>query len=48
VLGADEFHRAHPLDELLAGAEPLSSIDDLLIDELSDDEADAFVAAIGT
>jgi len=45
-LGADDFHRTHSLEELLAGAEPLRSVEELAIVGLSDDEADAFVAAI--
>lgn len=47
LFGLDEFHRPHSLDELLAGAEPLSSIDELAIEGLTDDEADAFLEAIG-
>lgn len=46
-LGPDEFHRPHGLDELLAGAEPLGSVDELLIEGLSDDDAGAFAEAIG-
>lgn len=46
-LGPDEFHRSHSLDELLAGAEPLGSVEELVIEGLSDDEADAFWVAIG-
>lgn len=47
-LGLDEFHRAHGLDELLAGAEPLGSVDELLIEGLTyDEEAGAFVEAVG-
>lgn len=47
ALGADEFHRVHSLDELLVGAEPLDSVEDLLIEGLTDEEADAFLTAIG-
>jgi len=47
ALGSDDFRRSHPLPELLAGAEPLASIDDLLIDGLTDEEGDAFLAAVG-
>lgn len=43
----DDFYRAHSLDELLAGAEPHTSIDELAIEGLTDDEADAFLEAIG-
>lgn len=46
-LGSDDFRRAHPLSELLASAQPLASIEDLRIDELTDDEADAFLSAVG-
>lgn len=46
LLGPDEFHRRHPLDDLLAGAEPLGSVDELLIENLTDEEADTFVEAI--
>jgi hypothetical protein len=45
-LGSDQFWRAHPLDQLLAGAEPLASVDELLIGELTDDEEAAFLAAL--
>ena len=41
-----EFYRQHTLADLLVGATPLRSLDDLLIDDLSDDEADAFYAAL--
>jgi hypothetical protein len=41
-----EFYRLHTLDELLAGAQPLRTVDDLLIPDLPDDEADAFYAAL--
>lgn len=41
-----EFYRHHTLAELVAGAKPLRSVDDLLIDELTDEEADAFYAAL--
>lgn len=47
LLGPDEFHRSHCLDELLMGAEPLGSIDEMQIEGLTDEEADAFLAAIG-
>ena len=46
-LGPDEFRRSHGLDEMLAGAEPLGAIEELLIEGLTDDEADTFVEAIG-
>ena len=42
-----DFYRIHTLAELLADAAPLGSVDDLLIRDLADDEADAFYAAIG-
>lgn len=42
------FYRRHSLEELVDGAKPLASVDQLLIDDLTDDEADAFHAAIGT
>lgn len=45
--GSDDFYRSHSLEELLAGAEPLESISDLLIDELTDEEGDAFLTAVG-
>ena len=41
-----EFYRRHTLAELLAGAPPIVSVDDLLIRDLADDEADAFYAAL--
>lgn len=41
------FYRRHSLEELVEGATPLASVDQLLIDDLADDEADAFYAAIG-
>lgn len=41
-----DFYRHHSLAELLEGAQPLGSVEDLLIPELSDEEADAFYAAI--
>lgn len=40
------FYRRHSLGELLEGATPLASVDQLLIDDLTDDEADAFYAAL--
>ncbi len=40
------FYRRHSLEELVDGATPLASVDQLLIDDLSDDEADAFYAAL--
>ncbi len=46
-LGPDEFHRHHDLDGLVAGAEPLASTDELVIEELTEEEADSFLAAIG-
>ena len=42
-----DFYRHHSLAELLADAKPLGSVEDLLIPELSDEEADAFYAALG-
>lgn len=45
-LGTDEFHRSHPLEELLAGAEPLGSSEELLIGTLADDEAETFLMAL--
>jgi hypothetical protein len=44
--GRDEFHRSHPLSELLAGAEPLDSVDELRIGTLADEEAETFLAAL--
>jgi hypothetical protein len=44
--GQDEFHRPHPLGELLAGAEPLDSVEELRIGALDDDEAEVFLAAL--
>ncbi len=41
-----EFYRRHTLAELLVGALPIASVDDLLIRDLLDDEADAFHAAL--
>jgi hypothetical protein len=41
-----EFYRRRTLAELLAGAQPLRSVEDLLIDELLDEEAEAFYAAL--
>lgn len=46
LLGPDEFRRRRDLNKLLAGAEPLGSVDDLLIEDLTDEEADTFVEAI--
>jgi hypothetical protein len=43
-----DFYRRHTLGELLAGSTPINSVDDLLISDLSDDEADAFYAALYT
>ena len=40
------FYRHNTLAELLADAEPLGSVEDLLIPDLSDEEADAFYAAL--
>lgn len=34
-------------EQCFTGAQPLASIDDLRIDELTDDEADAFLSAVG-
>jgi len=42
----DDFYRSHSLDDLLAGGKPLGSVDELAIDGLTDEEADAFLAAI--
>jgi hypothetical protein len=41
-----DFYRRHTLAELLADSTPIKSVDDLLIGDLSDDEADAFYAAL--
>jgi hypothetical protein len=38
--------RNTPLEELLRGAVPLRSIDDLAIEGLTDEEAEAFIAAL--
>jgi hypothetical protein len=46
-LGPDEFRRHHDLAGLVAGAEPLASTDELVIEELTEEEADSFLAAIG-
>ena len=35
------------LEKLLRGAVPLRSIDDLAIEDLTDEEAEAFIAALG-
>ena len=40
------FYRHHTLAELLADAKPIASVEDLLIPDLSDEEADAFYAAL--
>jgi hypothetical protein len=48
ALGRDEFHRSHPLGELLTGAEPIDSLEELRIGALADEEADAFLAALGS
>lgn len=41
-----EFYRRHTLDALLGGARTIGSVQDLLIDDLTDDEADAFFVAL--
>ncbi len=41
-----EFYRLHTLDALLEGAPTIGSVQDLLIDDLTDDEAEAFFAAL--
>jgi hypothetical protein len=41
-----EFHLSHPLGELLAGAAPLDSVEELRIGTLADEEAEAFLAAL--
>ena len=41
-----DFYRHHTLAALLADAKPLGSVEDLLIPDLSDEEADAFYAAL--
>jgi len=46
-LGPDEFRPHHDLAGLVAGAEPLASTDELVIEELTEEEADSFLAAIG-
>jgi hypothetical protein len=48
ALGRDEFHRSHPLGELLTGAIPLDSVEELRVGALADEEADAFLAALGS
>jgi hypothetical protein len=48
LLGPDEFHSSHSLEQLLVGAEPIASIDELAIPELSEDESEAFLEAIGS
>lgn len=40
------FFRDTALDELLAGAQPLRSIDDLAIEDLTRGEAESFLRAI--
>jgi hypothetical protein len=45
---ADEFHRPHSVGELLAGAVPLEDVETFAIDELTDEEAEAFLAALQT
>lgn len=42
------FRRADDLATQLAGIEPIASTDDLAMDDLTDEEADAFWAALGT
>jgi len=41
-----EFYRRHTLAELLADVSPITSVADLLMGELGDDEAEAFYAAL--
>jgi hypothetical protein len=41
-----EFYHRHTLAELLAGVPPITSVTDLLIGDLADDEADAFYAVL--
>ena len=41
-----DFYRRHSLADLLIGAVPIDSVSDLLIDDLADEEADAFYAAL--
>jgi len=40
------FYRRTTLEDLLAGAEPLRSVHDLIIEDLTDEEADRFYAAL--
>jgi hypothetical protein len=40
------FFKETKLDELLAGAKPLRSIDDLAIEDLTREEAESFLHAI--
>jgi hypothetical protein len=43
---ADEPHRELPVEELLRRARPLPSHEEMVIDDLSEDEGAAFLAAI--
>ena len=40
------FFKATSLEELLAGATPLQSIDNLAIDDLTPEEAESFLRAV--
>lgn len=42
----DPFRTAVDRDALLAGVEPIASVDDLAMDDLTDDEAEALWAAL--
>jgi hypothetical protein len=41
-----EQHRELPIEELLRRAQPLPARKELVIDDLTDEEADAFLAAV--
>ncbi len=43
LLGRNEFHSSHSLEQLLVGAESIDSIDEVVIGELSEDEPEAFL-----
>ncbi len=42
----DWFYRETTLDELLVGVEPLASLDELALDELTPEEAASFLRSI--
>lgn len=48
LLGPAEFRRRRDLEHLLAGAEPIATIDELVIDDVSEAERAAFLEAIGS